>query len=309
MLVSAADMTEEQDLESAGAAALARFFRGQFNLLRPLRLPAEAAAAPPDAAAGLKKANELRERLLSAAPAYEPACKQYHEADELIRNAHQATALLKAGLKLAKPKEFGLVEGTLPAALMSGQNARSTQELLAPGMTPFEEDVAQLLALGLDLLGCPEVLGKIEDGEALRQRVERLRPAAVSLSALVPDIMEVRNQQQSLHQVLMNLRGKEVDQSAASAVREQARALEKTLQRLHDRMTGLEYPFEHAKGPRTLQQLALPYVPDADAFGELLEESAKVQQMLLEVYFRSMCHLALAAEKSLAAAGWRTFDD
>jgi Zn-dependent protease with chaperone function len=308
MLVSAASVTEEHDLESAGAAALARLFRGQFNLLRPLRLPAQSGAPEADPDAGLKRANELRERLLAAAPAYAPACKQYHEADELMRNAHQASALLKAGLELAKPKEFGLVEGTLPAAVMAGQNARGTQELLAPGMTPFEEDVAQLLALGLDLLRRPEILAKVQDGQALRERAQRLRPAAVRLSALVPDIMEVRNEEQSLRQVLMNLRGKEVSGTSAAAVREQARSLEKTLQRLHDKLADLEYPFEHAKGPSTLQKLALPYVPDPDAMGELLEESGRAQQMVLEVYFRAMCHLSLAAEKSLVAAGWQTFD-
>ena len=68
------------------------------------------------------------------------------------------------------------------------------------------------------------------------------------------------------------------------------------------------YPFDHAQGEVSLQQFAIPSVPDARAIGELLEVAQTALDRLLPLYSRILGRLALASEEVEQALGLRPLE-
>jgi hypothetical protein len=303
-----AEFIGEQDREQEAQKVLVRYFQDCVSPLRALRLPAIVLQPPQMLESGVASVRNAREAMLGARKEYADSLKKYDDADTCVLNCARASTLLTAKLKI-KPADFGLSRGDSSGVSSQRMQAEGAQRLLDPQLTAFETAAGERLLGALGLLRLPEIAGKVEDAPAVLREVETLLPVTVHVGRQLPDLLALRNDQQSLMVLFANIKGNEENASLIAAVRSTARNMQRKLRSIQGSLGDVAYPFEHGRGKVTIKEFALRHVPLDDDIGEIARTSDEVLDRLFNLYFRLVGRLTLAAEKVETAAGLEPLAD
>ena len=80
-------------------------------------------------------------------------------------------------------------------------------------------------------------------------------------------------------------------------------SLRQRLKSIHQEMGEFIYPLDHQKKDMTIREFALPYVPDEDQWGEMLNVADELMSRLVVVQLRVFARLAKIAEQVESALG------
>jgi tetratricopeptide (TPR) repeat protein len=297
-----ADLLSRQGRQVAAVKALARYFQGQFNVLRPITLPPEAADPPENAAQASEQMKAARAKMLALTADYEKALEDYDKSDTLAIECLQAAAAAQA--KVTVPAgTFSRPLGT-PAALRRGQDVVfAEQKRLKPQLRAFEQAAEERLASALRLLAVPQVAARVADAPRRREEVVRLLPAVRALARHLSGILGVRDTRAVLSILLASIQGNQQSVSLFGALDRNGSDLHTRLTRLRHELQCEPYPFDHAKGDLSIAQYALADEPRSDDLGANYQGAEEMLDKLATLYRRAMAELAQVAEQVESAFG------
>ncbi|HUT94150.1 MAG TPA: M48 family metalloprotease [Thermoguttaceae bacterium] len=290
------DLLARQKFEEEAGGALERFFQGAFNSLRPLPLPKEPPGPPADPKRCAAQVKAERQRMLDLKPAYDQAFAVYDQADTHTVEADQATAILKADLRVP-PNLFSLkLTDSLTAAKVRRQ-AVARQEQSAAKLTEFEKAAAARLFGALELLHVPQVAQRIDNAEEKREQCARSFAALKALGDAAYSLRELRNEHASLSVLVENLEGNEENKHLVKTIVKTMEAIRRHLEGMRRRLHAVRYPLDHAKGDISIGDYMIDELPAVDDLGATYGAGQKALETLPSLYVRLMARLAQVAEE------------
>lgn len=295
---------QEADIEAA--KALHRYFQVHIPPLHPLPIAEDATERPENPQETGERLKAARQRMLDLVPEYRNLAKRYNVAHENHLLAISAVALSDGGAN-PDPNEYRLNSRGRRAASKRFEATRDAIGTLAAKLLPFETEAGERLSCALQLLRLKRVSSRVENGEELQYEVERLIEEAIFVSQLMAELPPFGILfRQTV--ALFSLLGKN-DDVVFPLVVEKAQKIHFRLTSLYEELGVHLYPFDHAKADTTLQEWALPFVPEEHELGAMLEVSGHVFDRLVSVQLRLFARLAHAAEKVETALGLEPLPD
>jgi Zn-dependent protease with chaperone function len=293
-----ARQAKDQDV----AKALDRYFLGSFSMLRPILLPAFAQGPPDSPRKTAERLKEARRRMTDAHPAYQQAYGVYDESDTCILQSAQAAALLESGLRI-RSADFAIPVGSPKQAIDASDQACARQHRSKADLEAFEKAAAERLFAALQLLHAPQLTARLAEAPQLCEEVNDLLPVLSVLARALEDMLRLRNAHAAMFALATSLEGNEHNQSLIGVLREHMQQVAAGLNDLQQQWLRADYPFEHAKGPMSLEQYLIPKSFLADDLGSLHEAAAEVLEKLPTLYVRVAGRLATIAEQVETAIG------
>lgn len=296
------DLLERRTREQEVHKSLARYFQGEFNALRPLPLPRDPPAAPANPQECAKRLEAERKRIIELRPAYDKSIAIFDQADTDTLEADQASAILKADLRVP-PDLFKLqLTDSIKAAkvrrLAALQQGQATHDL-----TQFEEAAKVRLFAALELLHVPRVAARIDEAAAKARLCARCFPALKALNNVAPLLLQLRNEHAAFGILLANLQGNEENKHLIKGVWESMEAIHGRLVSLHRQFREIPYPLDHAKGKISIGEYMLAEIPLADDPGAIFDAARATLEALPPLYVRLVARLAEVAEEVETALG------
>jgi len=199
--------------------------------------------------------------------------------------------------------DFGLNRGSHAEAEDKNRRAREALEQMAGGMLAFESAAGQRLSCALQLLQVDQVVEKVADGQQLRFEITQLVPEAVFVSELMGELRTFRVFYHKVGVLCSQLDRHHENPDLIYAILGQLERFHRRLTALHERLKDQPYPFDHAQADMTLQEYAIPAVPEDNDVGGIMECTSHLFDQLVKVQVRLFARLAAAAEKVEEAFG------
>jgi Zn-dependent protease with chaperone function len=307
-MVHAIDSLLERKSRDADAVkSLERHFQGSFSLLRPLKL-ADDLLESRDLATEIESIRKARAVILAEKTKYEDALKEYDQADTILVEIEQASALIEA--------EFTFPSDAFSVPLSSYQRIQDALRS-AHGRTcgadsrmrAMESAITERIQIGLRLLDDPQVASKIENIEALREEVPRLLKAQGLLVELFPKLMEYRLTGASLQTLLTQLETHRDKISLINAIKSRMLKLHNQLGEIFKRLVLAKYPLDHAQSSISIADYLLPKLPTDEDLGGLLNSYAELMEKLPVLYLRLTSQLGAVSEQVESVLGFPPMAD
>lgn len=296
------DLLDRRTREQEAYKSLARYFQGEFNTIRPLPLPRDPPNAPANPQECVQRVRAERERMIELRPAYDKSFAVYDQADTHTLEADQATAILKADLRVP-PKLFSLQLTDSITAAKVRNKAALRQGQATVQLAQFEEAAKLRLFAALELLHVPRVAARIDDAESKKRQCAKYFPAIKALNNVAPALLSLRNEHAALGILLSNLQGNEENKHFLKALWQTMESIHGRLESLHRQFREIPYPLDHAKGRISVSEYMLAEVPLIDDPGAIFDAARSTLDTLTPLYVRLIARLAGVAEEVEKALG------
>jgi hypothetical protein len=255
-----------------------------------------------EAEAGLAELRSARDRMKAAATRARYAQRQQQQIGDSLVHVETALALLTAGSAI-DPVPFGLKAATPGAAaeaiaILEGERKQSKAPLV-----DFSLRAEARLRAALRLLNSPSQAGRIADARMLRQEVARLVPVLAVLAPALPLLHDLGRALSAWQSLLVN-RGRHSDPAKVDGViQDRAEHLRGLVGQVSRRVSGVSYPFPHARGAITLDQFVQPDATPRDEWDAIFSESVACLDRLYSFYdevLGRLAQIAVQVEETLA---------
>jgi Zn-dependent protease with chaperone function len=290
------DLLARQGKEQEAEKALARYFQGSFNTLRPIPILNELVGPPDDAKRCAERVKAKRSEMLDLKPKRDEAFAAFDEADTHGLEADQASAMFQAGFKVG-PDAFSLQLTSPAAAARTRRLAGERREQVRADLDAFEEAATARLSGALELLHVPKVAARVPKAEEKQRQCARILPALRSLNETAHLLLQLRNEHAALGILGGNLEGNEENEHLIGAIRKKMDAVSKTVEELRRRLKTVLYPLDHAKGKISVGEYMLSELPPADHLGAVFDAGGTALETLSTLYVRLFARLAEIAEE------------
>lgn len=292
-----------QSLETESMRAMARYFQGTYNVLRPLPIPSAPIAPPGDPELAIERLRADREQVLAAAPAFRSAFREFDEADTYLLQVHCANSVFSAKER-PRANQFSFAVRDAAAVANASHSASSRAQTAEPDLATFESAMSHRFAAALGLLLVPEVAEKVEGAAELQAESQRLLAVLQQIQLLVPAVTTtIRNSCSALSVLFGYVKQQDNSQTLVGQIRSEAEQVHLQLVQLKQHLQPLDYPFDHAQGPLSAGDFVIRTVPSADDFGSLHSAADGALQQLNWLTGRLLGRLAQIAECVEAALG------
>ena len=264
-----------------------RYFQGCLNEVRPVQLRNPLPQI--NGTAGLIDSQETlanyRQKLKELAQSYDRSLRLLWNGERKLTAALQAQAMLGCGLKV-NPSEYDLPSGTAKAIRSQIDRARARSARLSQVLDETEQLLEQRLALGLALSQVPEIERVHPEIRAVKERVERLLPAANVLGEAMSELTGVRRRYYVVSQLLFATEQFPDQNPVRDAASRELLALQRELTQIYAGLRNAAYPFDHARGELTLAEYVLPTSPHEIALGDIADVAVHMLELVRELYYR-----------------------
>ncbi len=281
--------------------ALFRYFQSAPAWYRPLHPPAVALKPAPDSRAAIARLTTARQRMIDLADGYADAWKKYDRADTRLIECELAASLLRARLRV--PADLS----TVPLQTHDDIEKRSDaahyiQGKQEPLLAPFETAAAERLYSALRLLLAPEMHARLPHHEALAREVRELVDVFAPINSRLTQLLGIRNDQIVLGLLMSMLQNNENNRRLISHIFETMSDLYDQVLDLHEVLSGVPYPFDHADREMTVGRFMLPELPEDENPAQLYEAASAIGNSLPAIQTRvlgRMCQIAELVEDAL----------
>ncbi|GAB6167235.1 hypothetical protein JCM19992_32350 [Thermostilla marina] len=294
--------------ESAAELAYRRFFQAAIRVTRPLRF--EPLWGQEELTVSQLKAalEERRREILARGDTTRALLEKWDERYEELKIVETLRIVVDVGLSV-DPSKMPRGFGTSAQAAAVEAEIRGELAQIGRSLTEWENLLARRLFDSLRLLGSPEVLKRIPDGQALYREAERLMPATRAIGDALGTLEQLGmlcNRFQFIAEVATNVKPNRAVMSRLENVWSRTGNEIASLTRsLLDSWNAIPFPLEHVQAGMTLG--AYVYAPDSESQNEPLIQSYKVGNALLdrtgELLRRCYARLAMIGEQIEAAVG------
>jgi Zn-dependent protease with chaperone function len=283
-------------------AALARYFRPEPRLVRPLLPKSDELLPVRDPKRTLASLKEVHRRLSAVVGKVAIALQRFDDADSALIDACRAAALCKAGVRF-DPKDLRLEEASAAAAERKQSAALASQRSVSALLDAYDSAMRTRLLCGLGLLGVPSVATRIENAEDLHSEAKKLVAIWARLRSAVATLAEPRRDLALLSMLLKLQAQAESNTTLAAMVRTTTSRMHGVLANLRSALERLPYPFEHSgEGLSVGRYLVEKLPPEGEpmAVGPVADWAG---ERAASLYLRLLGRLARTAEKVEAVIG------
>jgi len=298
-LIPTAQLVGRQEEIQEGNKAALRAFQG---LLSGLRVVSPEPMEQADAEHLIESLRAARQNVESKAETARDAHKRFDDADTRIVMSHQARAFLKAGFKF-NPEDFRLPERTRSAAQSAAADAAREQTIASAELDKFEAEAVRRIEAAAGLLGHPEVAGKLEDADALREEVSKMQACMEACCKVHKELMELRFEHAALSLLVNNLEGNEENQPLVEAIRDLMETMRNRMLGIRNEAQDEPYPFEHAKQDVSVGKHLLEVAPGEEDLGGIYGATEEMMDRYFQLYHRALGRVSLLTEKVETALG------
>jgi Zn-dependent protease with chaperone function len=301
-LVDAETCLRETSSMRTTRALYERYFDGVSTVFHPISIGMPELQPLSDPEAGLAELQSARDRMRAAvARAKSAQADQDRIADRLIKADH-ALALLTAGFTI-EPVQFGLEAGTPGTVAKRITSLEDRRKRSGARLVDFSLRAKARLRAALQQLNSPSQAGRIADARMLQLEVARLVPVLAVLAPALPLLHDLGRKFSGWQLLLMN-RGRHSDPARVDGViNDLAGQLRGLVGQVSRCISGVSYPFPHARGAITLDQFVQPDAPPHDegegVFNECLACLDRLYPLYEEVLGR-LAQIAARVEETLA---------
>lgn len=296
------DLLERREKEDLAQKALDRYFQTRVPIMQPLQVPEAADEAPANPKECLQRVRDCREEMLKHVENYKVLAKRFLKAEQTIVQTNEALALMDVGIRV-KRGTFGLRLGTQKEAKEKFKRGRPAMQNLATSMMTFETAASDRLTAALQLLHLPQIQQRIENGDGLCFETRQVVPDLRFISDLMPEMPTMFIMYRRIMVLLIHSKGQQNNRSFIETAIKQMERLHDRLQSVQSRLHGKYYPLDHHQADLTLEQYALPHLPDKHAPGHLTFVAGELFERLAGLQVRLFARLAYAAEQVEQAVG------
>lgn len=293
ILYPANDLMERKKAELEADETLRRYFQVRMPVFYPIPLADDATKPCESAKATVDELMAAREQMIAAAGRYRRMLARFEAADNLLMDTAAAASL--EGIGIASPPVLVLKRDRQMSAGKLNSVVQDAVSELAIEMLDYEHAAGQRISSAMRLLANPKAAAKFEQGDELKDRAAEL----VKHTFVARDMMsEVRNLRLVCHRIVVmfaNLPG-EMTYDVFDSLVTLLRTLEQSVKDLHWKMGSHEYPFDHGEGDKSLQEYAMPELPDERDVGGMIVASRVAFERLAVVQMRLFARLAVIAE-------------
>jgi Zn-dependent protease with chaperone function len=284
---------------SAMRATLAlgdRYFQGVTTVYHPISIDMKELLPLPDAEAGLAELRSARDRMTAAVTRARYAERQQEQIRDGLSNAESALALVTAGFAI-EPARFGLKAAT---AGVVGDVIASLEDQRRQSVAPLAEYALRAgarLRAALRQLNSPSQAGRIADGEALQQEVARLVPVLTVLAPALALLCDLGRKLSGWQWLLMSPAHRPDPARVERVIDDRAEQLRDLVRQVSRGISGVSYPFPHARGAVTLDQFVRLDAPPLDEREALFNECLTCLDRLFPLYHEVLGRLAQIAAR------------
>ena len=271
-----------------------RYFGGVSTFFHPISIGLPELQPRSDPDAGLAELRSARDLMKAAVSRARYAEKQQKQIGELRLNADNALVLLRAGIAI-EPARFGLKAATAQAAKDAIANLEGERTQSGAPLVEYSARAGARLRAGLRQLNRSSQAQRIADAQVLQDEVTRLVPALEVLAPALPLLQDLGGKL-SLWQMLLVGRSHRAHPANVDAViGELAGELRGLVGQVSRGVTGVSYPFPHARGAITLDQFVEPDAPSQAEHDALFDECLACLDRLFPLYDEVLGRLARIA--------------
>ena len=295
-LVDTETYLRETSALRATRALSERYFGGVSTFFHPISIGLADLQPLSDPDAGLAELRSARDRMKAVVNRARYAQKQQKQIGELRFNAENALVLLTAGFAI-EPARFGLKAATPRSGERGDRDPGRREEQSGAPLVEYSARAGARLRAALRQLNSPSQARRIADAQVLQEEVARLVPALEVLAPALPLLQDLGGKL-SLWQMLLVSRGHQADPASVDAVIDElAGELRGLVGQVSRGVTGVSYPFPHARGAITLDQFVEPDAPSHDEREALLNECLACLDRLFPLYEEVLGRLAQIASR------------
>lgn len=283
----------ETHLVEACEAAFQRYFAAHLSQLRPFTLTESQLAPLPNPNDSLARLNACRTAMQANAVAANAVSDRYAEAYVHLRTARMALQMMDAGYVIPE-SDFKTPGLTLLESLHARIAALQKDQPLVLTLAEFESTAQARLAAALQLLPVPEVAARMGDS-TLAPEALHLTQVLQRVGEIIPCLLELDHCAVMFSMLNKNnggARGPRIEQAVQAA----AAGAHANLREVESRLTGLRYPFPHARPNLSVLEYVQIGISTSPPLGHLEHQCATYVSQLLALNKRAMGRLAMIAE-------------
>ena len=250
----------------------------------------------------VEELKQVRQEMEQALPRAAPAYERYAEADTNLLTSHQAETLLSAKLDIV-PEDFNLTESTQAAAALAYKSAIYERRNASSEVHEFETAARSRLSLALHLLNAQEIFLKLEDGDNLKQEAVKLQESLGAFHGVMDSLFDLRKDFVATAILFENAQGNEENKVFVAKLKSRAWSVRAGLGKISQALSGVPYPFKHAKKNVSIGDFAVGSLPPEGDLGAIYYAGQEALDKLFGLYYRVVGQLALIAEKVEATVG------
>ncbi len=295
------DLLARQQQEQAVDEARDRYFAGGFTGLRPLRLPVFPFGSAPQAAIWHEELVAARQAMAAGSAAYCSTLEPYDQEDTRLIQSRQARSVLMSNVRLQRDK-FEHAPASTSDASLARDRALAQLNRMNASLEPFEDAIGRRLRAAILLLSDPTLAARLPDAPAMHAEAQRLLPIVTHVGTHHASILELRNCNAVLVALLGHLEGQERNETLIHEILDYSGRVREQTGAIRNLFTGIDYPFDHAKGPIAVSQFLLPMIPPAEEVGSVYQAADDLLTGLMSLNARCigrLCRIAEAVETAL----------
>lgn len=280
---------------------------GQLYFYLPLSLP-ELASPGVESTALKQEWETLYRRQQATRKQFEDLAEEWNRIDDKFYEMLQGLSYLQMGFKV-KHKEFGFKKGTVNAAHDALEVQRQQLAGALERTRAHLEIAGQRLVTTLSLIADRPRTGELASIIIQDDCIHSLMTLIQRISGLIPAYSRLREYRFAIGCVLDNFEDAPEEEKALKYLQAVGDAAKQELLEIRSQLADLSYPFEHSDGEILLGQYlfheAVEETPGTDIAGDvdLLTERS------VNLYFRVLGMLAMAAEQVEQHYGLTTSSD
>jgi Zn-dependent protease with chaperone function len=278
-----------------------RYFGGVSTVFHPISIGMLELLPLPDTEAGLAELRSARDRMKAAVTRARYAQGQQERIGDRLLHAENALALVTAGFAI-EPAHFGLEARTPRTVAEAITRLEDQRKQSGAPLVEYSLRAKARLRAALRQLSSPSQAGRIADAQVLQQEVTRLVQALSVLAPALPPLHDLGRTLSGWQLLLMN-RGRHSDPVRDGAIRDRAEQVRELVRQVSRCISGVPYPFPHARGAIALDQFVQPVAPSHDESEGVFNESLACLERLFPLYGEVLGRLAqIAAQVEEALA-------
>ena len=301
-LVDTETCLRETSSMRATRALSERYFDGVSTVFHPISIGMADLQPLSDPEASLAELQSARDRMSAAVARAKSAQEDQDQIADRLNKADHALALLKAGFSIA-PAQFGLEAGTPGTVAEAITRLEDQRRRSGARLADFSLCAKARLRAALQQLNSPSQAGRITGARLLQQEVNRMVPVLAVLVPALPLLHDLGRKLSGWQVLLMN-RDRHSDPARVDGViHEHAEQLRCVVRQVTCCISGVAYPFPHARGAVTLDQFVQPDAPSHDEWETLINECVACLDRLYalyEVVLGRLAQIAARVEETLA---------
>lgn len=294
------DLLERKKAEMAAAKTLHRYFQVHMPVFYPFPLAKDAAEVCERPNEILQELKNSRKEMLEYCEGYRKLLERHACAESSQMDASSLEMLQKARVHVDIINEALSKTNAQQYARMAEQSLGH----LALAMLEYEAAAGQRLSAALRLATHPKVFSRLPDGESVRDDVVRLVRHTLEITDIMGDLRGIRLMSRRAIVSLHHLDASMNNRAFVELFINQLSALYEMLKSLHWKIGGMEYPFDHAEGDKSLGEFAMPDLPEEYNLNSMFYVSNIAFERLATTQMRLFGRLAVLAEKIETALGF-----